>query len=64
MSVEVIGEDPKAFKEITCSACAARLRYTESDVKNRIERDYGGGSDTVFYIMCPRCEHMQTVRRM
>ncbi len=54
MTVKVISEGPH-FKIVTCSNCGALLEYTNADVKESIHRDYGGGSDTVRRIECPKC---------
>jgi RNase P subunit RPR2 len=55
--VKVVGEDHSAIKRITCRHCAARLEYVPRDVQEINSKDYSGGSDGYFYIVCPRCNH-------
>lgn len=53
--VKVVGEAPEAVKKATCRNCAAKLEYTQSEVKRREGVDYSGGSDGQEWIVCPRC---------
>ena len=55
--VQVVGEDPKAFKQVTCEHCAAILQYTLHEVKRRDGKDYSGGADGEEWINCPRCSN-------
>lgn len=50
--VEIVGRDESAVKQITCRECAAILRYTPSEVR---ERQYSaqGDTGTVYYVDCP-----------
>lgn len=57
------GPDPSVVKRHVCQNCGAVLEYVPKDVKQRVEHDYGGGSDTVYYIECPQCRTEQYIRR-
>lgn len=61
MTIEIIGEDPKAVKETTCRNCASRLRYTHADTYTEIVSDYTGDRDTYRRLMCPKCNEKITV---
>ena len=60
--VTVVGKNSGHVKHCTCRNCASRLEYTQSEVQSYVHRDYGGGSDTVKYIICPRCGKKVEVR--
>jgi ribosomal protein S27E len=60
---KVIGFDNSAKKKVTCKECAAIIEYVPKEEKSYVHRDYGGGSDTVYYIDCPNCQNKITVRR-
>lgn len=60
--VEVVGQDDKYVKEISCRNCAARLRYVQSEVQSRTGRDYSGGADGREWIVCPKCHAEVTIR--
>lgn len=60
--VKVVGEDPQAVKWATCRSCAAKLEYTQSEVKRYDGKDYSGGSDGREWIDCPRCGHEVVLR--
>jgi DNA-directed RNA polymerase subunit RPC12/RpoP len=49
---------PSVVKEVVCRNCGATLSYVPAD----INRDYGGGSDTYYHIVCPPCGHKVTVK--
>lgn len=51
----VIGEAKEAFKEVVCFNCAARIKYTNNDVKRSNGRDYSGGPDGMEWVNCPKC---------
>ncbi len=53
--VQIVGRDESQVFECTCRSCASRLRYTRSEVQTLSYTDYGGGRDTVWYIVCPGC---------
>lgn len=59
---EVVGEDPRLVKQTGCRSCAAIIRYTESEVTQRVKRDYLGDADTIHEIKCPRCQAAIVVR--
>ena len=60
--VKVIGEAPEVVKQATCHHCAARLEYTQSEVKRHDGRDYSGGADGREWIDCPRCSNEVVLR--
>ncbi len=53
--VKVVGRDESVVRRVTCRSCASILEYTLSEVDSYVDHDYGGGSDTVYYIRCPSC---------
>lgn len=55
MAVKVIGEDPKHIKHTSCKNCASKLEYIQADVQSQYVTDYGGGGDTYYWIICPKC---------
>ena len=57
MTVKIIKTEPdrKVIKEVVCNNCGVTLQYVPNDVKNYVHNDYGGGSDTIYYIDCPAC---------
>lgn len=63
MAVQIIGEAPEVLKEAKCRGCGALLRYGDADVTSFTDHDYGGGSDTVWQIECPRCHKKIRVGR-
>lgn len=60
--VKVIGEAPEAVKQAVCRNCAAKLEYTQSEVKRHDGTDIGGGPDGREWIVCPRCNHNVVLR--
>lgn len=52
---KVVGKDSKVFKRCTCHKCASIIEYLPIEVKSRNYTDYGGGSDTYYWIVCPEC---------
>lgn len=46
---------PSVVKEVICKKCGATLHYVPNDVKSVTYKDYGGGTDTDYYIKCPPC---------
>jgi len=52
---KVIGFDKKQKKRKTCKNCSAIVEYTNQEVQSFVHHDYGGGSDTIYYIVCPNC---------
>lgn len=59
--VEVIGFSKKQFKKTSCSNCAAKLKYTKSDV---FTHHYSacGSKESDPAITCPNCNHVVLVR--
>lgn len=64
MTVKIIKTEPDStvVKEAVCRNCGVTLQYVPKDVKNHVHHDYAGGSDTVYYIECPACNHQVHVR--
>ena len=62
--VRVVKQEPhpSVVKEVVCRHCGATLEYVPADIQRRIETDYGGGRDTVYFIQCPPCGNHQTVK--
>ncbi len=52
---------PTVVKQVVCRNCGVTMEYAPVDVQTRIEKDYAGGSDSIRYVPCPRCNHQQTV---
>lgn len=48
---------PSVVKETICRNCGATLSYVPADIQNKTVRDYGGGSDSYYFIKCPPCGH-------
>ena len=59
----VIGKNLQHIKQCTCIECASVVEYTLSEVEDYIHHDYGGGKDTVYYIVCPACGYKIKVNR-
>jgi RNase P subunit RPR2 len=59
MTVRIVDEkpDPTVVKRTVCRNCGVKLEYLPIDVKERIVTDYGGGSDTIYWIDCPKCQN-------
>lgn len=47
--------DKSQEKIVTHKDCGAKIGYFQSEVKNFVHHDYGGGSDLVYFIICPNC---------
>lgn len=60
---KVVGKDEKAYRRVTCRQCASIIEYLPIEVKKNTYTDYGGGSDTVYWIECPECGKDVTVSR-
>lgn len=54
---------PEHEKIIVHKDCGAKIGYYPSEVKSAIYYDYGGGSDTWYYIKCPHCRKTIEVGR-
>lgn len=59
--VKVIESAPA--KRITCYNCRATLEYSYADITEEYVRDYGGGGDTYYRIVCPACNLKNNVSR-
>jgi hypothetical protein len=35
--------------------CGAKIGYYQNEAKSYVHEDYGGGKDTIYYIICPHC---------
>ena len=46
---------PSVVKEVVCKNCGSLLEYVPKDIQNKTVKDYGGGSDTYYFITCPPC---------
>jgi RNase P subunit RPR2 len=53
---------PSVIKEVICRNCGATLNYVPNEVKSEVHRDYGGGSDTYYFIDCPSCTKKVSVK--
>lgn len=42
-------------KRCTCYHCKSVLEYRWTDITSEYIRDYGGGGDTYYRIVCPVC---------
>lgn len=60
---KVIKIDNKKAKRVTHGDCGAVVEYFENEVQSYTHHDYGGGSDEVYYIICPHCTHKIILRR-
>lgn len=47
--------DKEQEKQITHKDCGAVIAYFQNEVQSFRHYDYGGGSDMVYYIICPNC---------
>jgi hypothetical protein len=52
---KVVKIDKKKMKRVTHNSCGAVVEYFENEVQSFVHHDYGGGSDMVYYIICPNC---------
>lgn len=57
---QIVGS-PRGHKRVRCPACLVLIKYAPIEVKHRIVSDYGGGSDSYYWINCPKCHHEITV---
>jgi hypothetical protein len=61
--VRVKSKKPVKTKDVTCTKCAYLLEYTGEDIKEGTHTDYTGDSDSVYWIVCPRCKEKVYVSR-
>ena len=64
MTVRIVELKPDAsiVKRVICKNCGVTLEYVPNDVHHRLYTDYGGVSDTYYWIDCPACQHEISVR--
>lgn len=60
--VKVVGEAAEHIKQASCKHCAAKLEYTQSEVKQYNGKDYSGSPDGKEWINCPCCGKEVTLR--
>jgi len=54
--MRILGDASKDIeKKKICKNCGTIIGYLPIDVKEHIAKDYGGGSDLIRYIKCPKC---------
>lgn len=61
MAIRIIEEkpDPSVVKRVSCKNCGVGLEYLPVDVTEHHVTDYTGSSDTLRFIICPKCnEHI------
>lgn len=46
-----------------CENCGVTLEYVKNDITQRVQTDYGGGSDTHYEICCPACLYLNDVKQ-
>jgi hypothetical protein len=49
-------------KTVVHKECGAKIGYYQNEVKSYVHHDYGGGSDVVYYIICPHCGKQVNVK--
>ena len=61
--IKVIDTKPhrSVVKQCICRNCGVTLEYVPNDVKEETHGDYGGGSDTVYFLVCPNPPCMKRV---
>lgn len=47
--------DKQQEKQITHKECGAVIGYFPNEIQSYTHYDYGGGSDLIYYIICPNC---------
>jgi len=53
--MRLIGVDQTKERQITHKKCGAIIGFFSNEAIKGIHHDYGGGSDTFYYITCPKC---------
>ena len=63
--IRIIDETPhkSVVKEAICGNCGVTIEYTPNEVKSSTHHDYGGGNDTYYHVVCPKCNHQINVKR-
>lgn len=59
--VKVVEQAPA--KRTTCYNCRSILEYSFSDITEEYVRDWDGGGDTYYRIVCPACNLKNNVSR-
>jgi phage terminase large subunit GpA-like protein len=54
--------NPELEKRATHKECGAVIGYYQNEVQSYIYHDYGGGSETIYYIVCPHCGKQVTIK--
>lgn len=55
--------DDKHEKKVTHKECGAVIGYFQKEVKKgHVHEDYGGGSEQMYYIVCPNCSEKVYVK--
>ncbi len=64
MAVKVVSDKPVKPKHHVCGKCKYKLEYTDEDVRVVKGTDIGGGSETSYYLDCPRpkCKEINLLR--
>lgn len=52
---KVIGFDKTKVRKVTHRTCTAIIEFLQNEVQSKVVHDYGGGSDVIYYIICPNC---------
>lgn len=42
-------------KRVTHKECGAVIGYYKSEIQETVYHDYGGGSELIYFIICPNC---------
>ena len=60
--VKIVGKDESKVRRCSCPNCASVLEFVNNEVQSFVDHDYGGGSDTVHYIICSACSKQIKVK--
>lgn len=52
---QLLGIDEAVAKKVTHKLCGAKLKYFPIEIHHLVVYDYGGGSDTYYFVICPKC---------
>lgn len=65
MVIRIIDETPheSVVKKAVCRNCGVTLEYVPNDIKSRDTMDYGGTTDTLYFIDCLKCQKQVQVKR-
>lgn len=59
----VVGFEEQLKKRCTCGKCTAIVEYIPREVESASSMDYGGFTDTYWFIHCPNCGNKLQVSR-